>query len=228
MQVILGKNVWIEFYKEGDYRFFGCAENVEFNQQTATKSTRTLTSGYWANPRAQSNSYSISLTGLLPEDTSTYSTPLDLMEYQRQMVPIEFRIIFENEDGTEYHQIRGLALITDGQLTGPVDFAGSSFTMVGVGEPLFGAPPSCSIEIFDFEVIHDNAFIYEARVLGELNGPALRYDWSLDGGAEDTAMSTGWFMTITTLGDHQLRVWPICANGARGTQLTYDFTLPLP
>lgn len=232
MNVILGKDVVIEFYKEGDYRGFLCADNVEYNLAMETISVRTLGSGHYKEYRGQSISYSITLTGLIPVDLSAGVTAFDLIEYTKQMVDIEYRMIFRSENGNEVTQLRGKGLVVESSVTGPADFAGASFTIQGNGEPLFGPPPSCNIQIFDKLLTHHAGFIYKMAILGEYNGPAIRYDWSLDGGAVNTALSTGWFFNLLDsprpqLGPHTIDIWPVCDNGVQGQKLTINFNVPL-
>lgn len=228
MNVILGKDVHMEITKEGDYKKYICAENIEIRFQMETKAVRTIGDGYAKKYRGQAVGYTVNVTSLIPYDEPGEVNAFDLIEYWRQMVDVSFRILFKKQDGTGYTQIRGNGLVTDLGITGPADFAGSELSIQGNGIPEIGEPPTCSITIFNFDFPHQGGFIYEARVLGEYSGPAIKYDWRLDGGAVDTALSTGWFVNVAgpgAIGDHVLEVWPVCANGVQGNKYVHNFTV---
>lgn len=232
MNVILGKDVIIQFYKEEEYRNFVCAENITFRGQTETKSVKTIGDGIWARPRLQSNSYTIEVTGIIPYDEPDQVTAFDLTEYWKQGVGINYQMIFNDQTGETYTAIYGVALVTNCEVSGPADFAGASFTLQGIGEPIIGVPPTCESAIVNYTLTRQGlTFIYRVAILSVTTGSVPRYDWRLDGGSINTSFDTGWPINVSSTssylyGTHTLEIWPVCENGARGTKLTRQFTIP--
>jgi hypothetical protein len=230
MNVIHGRDAYIEFYKNDEYRPFICCESVEISVSTETKQVKTVGDGIWSRVRGQKNSYSITVSGIVPygeDDVNAF----DLLEYQMSMTGILYRMIFKQNDGTTLTMITGEVLVTGTTLTSPVDFLNASLTFQGVGPFELGIPPSCSAEISDYDVEQDefSYALYHVAINSLVSGTVPRYDYSIDGGEDQTALSTGWTFNVSGLpgaglGDHVLEIWPVCANGVKGVKETYNFT----
>jgi hypothetical protein len=233
MNVILGRDAYIEFYKEDAYRPFICCESVEISVSTETKNVKTIGDGIWARKRGQRNSYTITVSGIVPYGEADV-TAFDLLEYQMQMTGILYRIVFKQQDGTTLTMITGECLVTATTLTAPVDFLNASLTFEGVGPFELGIPPTCTAEISDYTVTQDGSFwnIYHVAILELVSGTVPRYDYRIDEEEELTALSTGFTFNVagiggSGLGAHVLEIWPVCSNGIKGVKTTHNFTTSL-
>lgn len=226
MEVLTGKNAFIEFKQDEEWKLFACADNLLYTMATELVSTVTEASGVWDDFEGQSQGFSIELSGLVPFNEPTRFTAWDLMHHQKQMVGIEFRIVFLNAANDLVTHIYGLAIVQTSTLTGPaVGFLGSSFSLRGKGEPTIGIMPVCLAEISDFTVTRQAlGFKYDVVIDELVEGTVPQYDYRLDSGPIDTAFDTGWEIDVGFYGDHILEIWPVCENGAKGIKTTYPFT----
>jgi hypothetical protein len=230
MEVLLGRDALLQFEKEGEYVDYACCESFEVSFSTETKSVKTLGDGQWARERAQKHSCSITASGVIRIDDTTKVNGFDLYEYQRQGAHVAFRAIFkENDSSTVYTMIYGYALVVSSTFSAPVDFVNHSIEMRVMGEPTVGIMPTCSAEISDYTVDREGiTFVYQVAIQELVSGTVPTYVYALDGGAPQTATSTGWSFSVagtaSPYGDHVLEIWPVCENGALGVKETYNFT----
>jgi hypothetical protein len=226
MEVITGKNAFIEFKQDEEWKLFGCADNLTYAMATELVNTVTEGSGVWDDFEGQSQGYTIDLSGLVPVNEPGMFTAWDLLNHQKQMVGIEFNIVFENAANEIITQIYGLAIVQTGSLAAPaVGFLGSSFSLRGKGEPTIGIMPVCLAEISDITVTREAlGFDYHVAIDELVEGTVPQFDYRLDSGPIDTAFDTGWEINVGFYGDHVLEIWPVCENGARGVKYTYNFT----
>lgn len=233
MDVIRGINAYINFSRGEEFPKFACAENVAFEGENEMKSVKTVGDGPYRRFRRQSLTYTVSVDGLIPIDEPNYITAWDLLEYWKQGIPLSFQIVFERDDNSQITMIRGDVFVVKPSITGPMDFAGGSFTLQGSGEPLFGLPPVCLSEITSYTLTRQGlTFIYSVKIFAVTTGSVPRYDWRLDNGPINTSLDTGWPVNVATqssfiYGSHKLEIWPVCDNGAYGTKLIRNFTVPI-
>lgn len=239
---LYGKNAFIQILKDEDYLLFGCATDLTFSMKTEVVNVATVGTGHWDDWVGDSNGYTIDLRGLTyaPDEAGFY-TSWDLLEAQKQMVHVEYLIVFENAESEVLMNIYGTALVTDGNLQAGVEFVNSGFSLIGKGEPTIGIQPTCAAEIggdeggnytVDQDVLAYHK--YHVAILELISGGSVpSYDYRIDGGAMQTALSTGWHFSVADrpnagIGNHVLEIWPVCENGARGIKTIYPFsTSPL-
>jgi hypothetical protein len=233
MNVIHGRDAYIEFYKNDEYRPFICCESVEISVSTETKNVKTIGDGIWTRSKGQRNSYTLTVSGIVPYGEADV-TALDLLEYQMQMTSILFRMVFKQNDGTTLTMIMGECLVTGTTLTSPVDFLNASLSFQGVGPFELGIPPTCTAEIVSYTVTQDASFwnIYHVSIFSVTTGSVPRYDYRIDEEEELTALDSGFTFNVagiggSGLGAHVLEIWPVCSNGIKGTKTTYNFTTSL-
>lgn len=226
---ILGKDVLLEFMKEDEYVPFVCVENFSMEFTQATKETKTVGTGPWSRPRFSRNSFSISVSGLIPltEDPADFK-PFELLDYLIGGSEIQFRAIWQTGP-SEMKVIYGTVIVTTALLTGnATDFANASFTLPGVGEPTI----TTTVEICEAEI---GTGLFDVTVTNEGGGPVTitinvvtgspdHYDWSVDGGGVNSAYSNSWYVGGISAGDHVLEITPICANGQPGTVRIVNFS----
>lgn len=235
MEALHGIDGVLFFKKNEEWVVFGCCENVECVVNTETVSVKTIGDGMWDTHRAQKHAYTVSCSGIVQyDDEDNRVNHFDLLEYQVQGVHIEWYISFkQNDKTTEYTQLRGQALVVNTNIAAPNDFVNSSVELKGKGNLLRGAPPTCDAEIPDVEgdswTLEREAlgFIYHMAVLEVSTGSVPAYDWRLDGGAMNTALSSGWSFSSGGYGSHVLEIWPRCDNGVQGVKLTINFETTL-
>lgn len=217
MEVILGKDVLIEFFKGSGYSKFVCADNIEFTPTMKIKSVKTLGDGINESYRGQSIGYTVSVTGLIAYDEPDYVNAFDLLEYNRQMVDIPFRILFMKQDGSQYTQIRGRGLVVDCPITGPADFAGCSINIQGSGPYEIGVPPSCNVTITKAVLMTGELGKKKIVVLGT-SAPVGRYDYKViaNSGGEftGTSLSPTWEFFMPEEG--VINIMATCDNGISG------------
>jgi hypothetical protein len=233
MEVLHGIDAVLFFRKNEEWVPYGCAENVEVVVTTEYISVKTIGDGQWDTTRAQKYNYTVSCSGIAQyDDEDNRQNAFDLLEYQVSGTHVEWHISFkQNDKTTEFTQLRGYALITSTNISAPVDFVNTSLEMRGKGELLRGAPPSCTAEIDDYTVERrELGFIYDVEILELVSGTVPSYHWRLDGGAINTALSTGWSFSVAEVGgygDHVLEIWPVCDNGVEGVKTTHNFSTTL-
>jgi hypothetical protein len=231
MDVLLGRNAYIQFKDGEDWKDFGCADNMVYRMETELISTMSEDSGIWDDFEGQTNSYSIDLSGLVPINTEHFTT-FDLLSYQKDMLAIDFRIFYEDTTSVAVNGIYGTAIVQTGSISAGTQFVNGVFTLKGKGEATIGIPPTCTAEISDYTVDRNGMLLTYTVAIQELvSGTVPRYDYRLDGGSIQTAHSTGWQInvadTASPYGAHVLEIWPVCENGAYGEKTTYNFTTTL-
>lgn len=231
---LLGRNAFIQFFKDDQYLLFGCATNLSYKMHTDVVETGTVGTGYWRDVEGDGNSYTIDLSGLTVFDETGYFTSGDLADAQKQMVGVEFRIVFNDASGGLLKHIFGTALVVDCDLSAGVEFVNSSFSLIGKGEPFIGIQPTCTAEIAEADVTiepREFGFIHDVEVLNVTVEVAASYDYRLDGGAIQTSFAPTFTVNAadggSPYGDHVLEVWPVCGNGVRGIKATKNFTVSL-
>lgn len=233
---ILGKDVILQIYKGEGYWNYLCATNVEIDFSMETKETKTVGDGVWKRKRGQSLSYSINLDGILVIN-DVVANGFDLLEYYRNMVDIQFRIILTDED-LDQRVVIGTALVTNVNLSGGSEgHATGTMTLEGNGP----------VDILD-DTIPCRANLTSAEYMGEFEiqgnfrintviqpdgaTPITRFDYILDGGGTETAFTFGGslpiYFTATVPGamgsSHSIEIIPVCENGYSGDSITFNFT----
>lgn len=237
---ILGKDVIIQFYKGGAYFNYGCAAEVEAQFSMDTKSVKTIGDGIWKRSRGQTLGLQIELSGVIQDDSSI-PTAFDLLDYFKNMVDIQYRLLFYDNVGLK-KVIEGFALPINVNLGGGSEgHATGSITLSGNGDPdAIYTPPnpnnppaSCEAEI---EAAHTELtgspqrryVTIDTMVAGSVT--IARWDYTIDGGGVQTKFTDGsipttWILPLATnVGDHTMVITPICDNGFPGT----PFTLEIP
>lgn len=232
MAVIKGKKAYIEFSPGEESQKFGCLQSFTFQEQIETKSIKTRGDGYKRKFRGQSASATIDLSGLVLYNDSSFTSAFDLAEHCDQMVDIPFAIYFDDEANESVSAIYGTALVINASLGSDVSFARSSFTLQ-CNEWTIGLPPTCESAIVNYTLTRQGlTFVYHVAILSVTTGTVPQYHWRLDGLEPfRTSFDTGWSFNLATQaqhihGSHTLEIWPVCENGARGTKLTRQFTVP--
>lgn len=226
MEVILGKDGFIQFKKNEDWTDYGCLEAVEIVISSETKQVRTIGDGRWKKPRTKTLSYRITGSGLVRYDDSTIVNGFDLADYQVAGTEIEYRIVFKKWDATDYTMISGFALPTSNTFSAPSDFVSHAFELEGSGAPYIGIPPSCSIEITNVTITR-NGLTQTFTVDGVTGGTPIRYDYQLtgigQGGDTQTSFNASWSRPLPGGFSYHLKVWAMCSNGVLGVLYEDDF-----
>lgn len=231
---LLGKMAFIQFLKNDEYQLFACATDLSFKLHTDTVEVGTVGTGYWKDFEGDDNSYTIDLSGLTLFEEDGFFTSFDLIESQKQMVGLDYKIVFTNAANDVLTQIYGKALAVEGNLQAGLEFVNSAFTLVGKGEPIIGIMPTClaTIDAADVTITPpDFGFLYDVVVDNVTVEAATSYDYRLDGGAIQTSFTPSFKVNVadgtSPYGDHVLEVWAVCANGIRGVKATKNFTVSI-
>lgn len=234
MDVVLASDVTMLIYKDGDYRPFVCATDLSIDTTMEIKQVRTIGDGKWKKPRGQSLSYTISLSGIITlvggDPTAFY-----VLEFMRQMIPLSFRILFDDPVNNLQKIIEGIALPVSGSLpSGAEGFANCQFEMQGDGEYVItDSLVTCTATIDQVVVSPDTSEGAPAgRISFNYTGASsntIRIEYSIDGGGRETVFNEGApngvvFVTGNYTGTHELTLYPICEDGAEGIPLIEEFT----
>lgn len=227
---ITGKNTILYFLKDGDYQPFLCATDCSLTINTETKDVRTINDGIWAKKRGQRMSFSVSLTGLIELQEISPVTFWVIQNYQMQMLPIDFRMVFTDPATALVKYVTGSGLIVTSTLTGvPVGFATSQFEIEGDGAPVI-TDSATVCEAFIGSISVDAGVGYVDIDYTGVAAYVERMDYTINGGGRESIFLTGTSGTIP-LGDlapgvYTVVVYPICPNnGLDGESQSITFTV---
>lgn len=232
MNPILGQNVVLFFYKDGDYQEFLCATECSIVFNTDTKDVRTINDGKWKKTRGQKLSYRVSLNGLIELEGGNPIT-FWLVENQMQMLHLQFRMIFEQPETALLKLVTGTALINASELTSSsTAFANSSFEFEGDGAPVItDSATVCNATIGLIEIgpgDPDSGYQASVNYTGVTN--AARLEYSVDGAPREVIFNPGsngfFFLSGLSDGSHTITVWAVCESGVDGesNELTFEIS----
>lgn len=217
----------LQFMKAGEYRDFLCATDSSIDFETETKPVKTVGDGIYKRYVGQSIGYTVTLNGLIKLNTGDDPAAFDLLDYQLAMTGIEFRMIFEDEDGN-IKVVFGEALIDKTTLAAPSDgFSNANFSFKGNGEPtILDSLVACDSAITVANVDATGLpFLLVINIVTVTGSTPMRYEYSLDGGGRLISYITTIDFSGLASGSHSVEIWPICDNGFDGTSITKTFTV---
>lgn len=223
---IIGIDVILQVMKAGEYRDFLCATEVAIDIDTETKSVKTVGDGVWARYRGQRLSYVITLNGLIKLNTGDDPAAFDLIDYQTEFLELEYRMIFEDSEGS-LKVVYGNALVVKTGLSNPSDgFSTSAFTLNGCGAPVIvDALVACGITVTDITVDLTGLPFFVTFNYTHTGGTPLRFEYAIDGGGRLISASSPLTISSPGAGAHSIEIWPVCDNGYDGTSFTKSFTI---
>jgi hypothetical protein len=226
--MITGEDVIIQFrLKTINFTDFICATDCTIEGVTETTSGATLGTGSWARLVPLTNSYKISIAGLIPLDGSSNNNPFDLFEGWMNKTPVKFRMVFLDAENIETRALEGEALITSNSIAGPASgFATGDITLDGMG-PLIIATDLCSTAVGTISG-SDGAY-----TITSIPVTTIRIDYELF--REGQKLRTGSLVPVAgsasigfiglPLGDYTMIFYPICSNGLSGIAQQRTFTI---
>lgn len=227
---IIGKNTTLSFLKDGEYLPFLCTTDCSVTINTETKDVRTINDGIWAKKRGQRMSFSVSLTGLIELQELSPVAFWIVENYQLQMLPIDFQMIFQDPSTGLNKFVTGRGLVVTSTLVGvPVGFATGQFEIEGDGALIISnTPNNCEADIGYIAITDSEAG--EITVSYDFVIDAVRFDYTIDGGERESIFdpgNSGSFVIVGIAdGVHTLIVYPICENGNDGfpQEITFEMT----
>jgi hypothetical protein len=242
---IVATDVVIQFVVGTSFVTYGCATDLETSFTMETKEVKTVGDGIWKRKRGQSLTQTISLSGVVKNDSAVPDT-FDLLDNLKNMVDVEFKILFFDETGTA-KTLKGFALPTEVTFSsGSEGFATGSITLVVNGDPDAVAaggggsgggggtvPPDCAAEIDTAHTelrgtgIQRRWVVIDTMVSGSAD--ITRWDYTLDGGGTQTAFTSATIPAefilplIAGPGHHTVVITPVCDNGFSGTPYTLSY-----
>lgn len=221
MNPILGENVPLQFYKDGDFQDFACITDCGIEFTTDTKDVRTIGDGYHRKTRGQRLSYSVSGSGLI-ELQAVYPVAFWLLNYHQQMLHVQFRMLFEDPTTALLKICEGTALVTRvGLNAGATGFAVASFEMEGYGAlTITDSATVCNATIGNIEIgAGDPDSGYNASISYTGVSNAARLEYTIDGGPREVVFDPGEngviFLTLD-VGVHTIVVYAVCESGIDG------------
>lgn len=227
---IRGKHAILFFLKDSEYVPFRCTTDCALTINTETKQVRTVGDGRWAKPRGQRQSYGLSMTGLIELQATDPVTFWVIENYVMQMLPIPYRLIFDDPDTSLQKLVTGQAIIKTATVNGvPVGFATSSFEMEGDGAPVItDGVLICEGTIGSISfTAGDNPGEVDVQYEGVIVEDGGRLEYAVDGGDRlplfDPGSSGEFTVSGLAEGDHTITVWAVCANGTLGESNSVSF-----
>lgn len=216
MSPVLGENVPLQIYKDGDYTDYACITDCGVDFSTETIETRTVGDGYHAKPAGQSLSYQVTGAGLIELQQVSPVAFWLLQNYHQQMLPVQFQMLFEDPVSALVKILRGTALITNFSIVaGSTGFATADFTMAGIGAiEILDTATVCAATMDPITVNAGVGFV-DIDYTG-VTAYVERLDYTINDGGRETVFLTGTSGTIP-LGDlapgvYTVVVYPICPN----------------
>lgn len=226
---VTGKDAVIMFMKGEEYFPYACAIDIEIAFEMETVSVKTIGDGVWAKPRGQALSYQISLNGVIKYDDDTQPHAFDLLSYLMNMVAVQYRIIFTNDEAA-LKVIEGTALPTNVNLGGGSEgFANGSATLKGDGAvDVRDLIIPCPSSIISIQLVEGGD--YPVIRITDHTGSPMRYDYSVDGGGFVSQYVTSFIQDLAldpgiSAGGHTITIIPVCQNGENGQEFTAPFTI---
>lgn len=234
MDVVLASDVTMLIYKDSDWRPFVCATDLSIDFSMEVKEVRTIGDGKWKKPRGQSLTYTLSLSGIITlvggDPTAFY-----VLEFYRQMIPLNFRIIWDDVPNNLQKIAEGWALPVNIRLpSGAEGFANANIEMRGDGEcEIKDATVTCTATI---DTVVVGPYTPEGGTGGEISVDVTgissnteRIEWSIDGSGTDAIITGGvpnviFYPTGNYSGSHTILVYPVCENGEYGVPIEIPFT----
>lgn len=232
--IILAENVIMLIEKEGNFHPFVCATDLSIQIDMETKQVRTDGDGKWKRSRGQVLSYKLNLSGVTVFNSTDPNTK-DIIEYCRQMVHLNFRIVFEDPLTNLANYFIGRALPTSINLASSSSgFATGTFDMEGDGElEMIDSLVTCDAEIISAQVVNNTAEGAPPSSIviriNDVSENTSRVEYSIDGGGREAIFSvapdtvTNHTVTGSYPGAHTLVLYPICENGEDGIPYEIDF-----
>jgi predicted secreted protein len=227
--VVQGTGCLFELNTGGGFLPYACAKGFNISLNTETVEITSPVDGVWKDFDYDSLSYTIELSGLMkiPDDSDVKA--FDIMGLQMGFTEALWRAIFDDGNGN-VKVCTGTVIITNTSLNVQ---AGS---MVDVPISLLGKGPYTigdTTEICEAEIgtgLFDVTVALEGGggvtiTINSVTGSPTRYDWSVDGGAENSSFTNSWFIGGLSDGPHTLVIYPVCANGVKGVQRIVDFSV---
>lgn len=217
---INGKDVLFMIKKGAVYVPFVCAKDMSLEQTAALVPVTTVGDGPWDKFDYQSLAYTISLSNVIRFSDATDFSSFDLMEHQAAFAKIDFKAVYEDQEDVNVKTIKGRCLIEHSLLSGNMGQAAlSDFTLRGDGAP---AIINCDtaitgITIFGFPSASTR------NVTVTYSGDVESFVYSVDDGPEEYSDDETFTLTGFGSGSHTLKVWPVCANGMRGDDMSKGF-----
>lgn len=232
MSPILGENVPLQFYKDGDFQDFACITDCSIEFTTESKEVRTIGDGPHRKTRGQRLSYNVSGSGLI-ELQESFPVAFWLLNYQQQMLHVQFRMLFEDPTTALVKIVEGTALVIRvGLNAGSTGFAVADFEMEGDGAAIItDSATVCNATIGLIEIgpgDPDSGYQASVNYTGVTN--AARLEYSIDGDPREVIFNPGsngfFFLSGLSDGTHTITVWTVCESGVDGesNELTFEIT----
>lgn len=229
---ILGKDVIMQFFDGASYLDFACITECAIEFNTEMVDVRTEGGGVFREIRPKRQSGLASLSGIVVIDGGPFKTFDLIKDYQLQMLPIPWRMIFDSPETGLQEIVTARSYIERSILTGPTNgHSIADFTMPIDGEiTITDSTTICNAVIGNLEITAgDPDSGIQARVAYDGVAGAARIEYSIDGGERLVIFSSdpSGFINLSGLaeGGHTVQVWVVCENGLDGETNSIAFPI---
>lgn len=230
---VQGRNCLFKVDVLGSFLPLICAKSFTATVTTDTVETSTQGTGQFKSYDYDALSWTLNFDGIQKiVDAAVNPTFYDMLSAQLSFLPVGFKMLFIDPDGIT-KELAGTVLITSTGLTASIsEPAGGTLELQGTGEFAVNNPSSsCDILMTSFDISNgiDNATVTPPGVTlvpfngpytitpNYTNGPAVRFDYQIDGGGYNTTFASSWSMDISA-GVHTIDIIPYCeGNISPGT-----------
>lgn len=217
--LIRGNDVLFLVDKGNGYVPFVCAKDLSIQITSGLVPVATVNDGEWEKYKYSTLGYTISLSGVVRFSDADL-TSFDIMEYQRNFLPLLAKLIFVDQENNNQRTFKGQLLVESSSLSGNAGaFSLSDFSLRGSGKPVF---VSCDATI-GIVAIQITGLSSISVSLSNIEGFPDHYLYQLDSGFEIETTQTSFNILNIPGGYHTLTVTPVFASGNRGDAIVQDF-----
>lgn len=222
----------MQFFDGSSYLDFACITECSIEFNTGMVDVRTADGGVFREIRPKRHSGQAAMSGVVVIDGGPFKTFDLINDYQLQMLPIPWRMVFDSPETGLQKIVTARSYIERSMVTGPTSgHSIGDFTMPIDGPiTVTDGVSLCEAVIGNLEIgPGDPDSGIQATIAWDGVAGAARLEYSIDGGDRLVIFSPGptGFINLTGLaeGSHTVQVWVVCENGIDGE--TNSVTFPI-
>ena len=228
MDPIQGTNAIFSINTSAGWVPFVCASDVNISFDADTVSIRTVGDGQWKKYDYQALGYAIDLSGVLVFNQAPDFQSFDMINNQVGFLSLNFQLVWTDDLGNAMG-MQGVVIVKSSKLSGTVgQVVKSSFSLMGSGSALiFTGSSPCPTTIDSITVSGASGASGTISVTYAYTGDLYQVKYQIDGsGAWSYAQGAAAIPVVGLgIGQHSIKIIPICSNNYEGTGLTQAFVI---
>lgn len=237
---VQGRNCLFKVNVLGSYLPLICAKSFSVNIESDFVETTTQGTGQFKAFDYDSLTAALSFEGVQKiVDAATNPTFYDMLAAQMSFLEVGFKMLFIDPDGIT-KELTGQVLIKSTNLSASIsDPAAGALELQLTGDLTVNDPASsCDILMTSFDMTGvgttTNVTGVGTTIVTDTgpftitpiytNGPAVRFDYQIDGGGYNTTFASSWVMDIAP-GTHTIDIIPYCEGNVTPGTFTADINI---